>query len=217
MKEVRKIEKLEKRKKEIFLLVIIIIVAIGIIYSFFSEKTENIEEISSVQEEENNVVSTNNIIEEKIQTIMVHIMGQVNNPGVVELQENARIQDAIEAAGGTTNEADFSKINLAYILEDGMKIYIPKIGEEQQTYITKESGIIKEENEDEEEEELMININTASKEELESLPGIGESIATRIVNYRKENGKFSKIEDIQNVSGIGEAKYNNIKNYITVK
>lgn len=215
----RKIEKLEKRKKEIFLLVIIIIVAIGMIYSIFSEKTENIEEISSVQEEENNAVSTNNIIEEKIQTIMVHIMGQVNYPGVVELQENARIQDAIEAAGGTTSEADFSKINLAYILEDGMKIYIPKIGEEEkQAYITQDSGdTIIEENKKEEEGKLMVNINTASKEELESLPGIGESIATRIVNYRKENGKFSKIEDIQNVSGIGEAKYNNIKNYITVK
>lgn len=202
------------------IIVIIILVIISIIYSIFSEKTENTEEISSIQEEQINSVKENTVVEEKA-TIMVHIMGQVNNPGVVELQENARIQDAIEAAGGATLEADFSKINLAYILEDGLKIYIPKIGEEEkQEYITKESGntIIKEHNKKESEKEtLMVNINTASKEELESLPGIGEAIATRIINYRKENGKFSKIEDIQNVSGIGEAKYNNIKNYITVK
>ncbi len=214
----RKIEKLEKRKKELFIILIIIIAGIGAIYSIFFEKSENIEKIETIAEETKNEVIIDNVMIEEKQTILVHIMGQVNAPGLVELEENARIQDAIEAAGGTTQEADFSKINLAYILEDGEKIYIPKKGEE--TYITKESGatssIIAQEKK-EEEDKLMININTASQEELEKLPGIGESTATKIINYRKENGKFTKIEDIQNVSGIGEAKYNNIKKYITVK
>ena len=214
----RKIEKLEKRKKELFIILIIIIAGIGAIYSIFFEKSENIEKIENIAEETKNEVIIDNVMIEEKQTILVHIMGQVNAPGLVELEENARIQDAIEAAGGTTQEADFSKINLAYILEDGEKIYIPKKGEE--TYITKESGatssIIAQEKK-EEEDKLMININTASQEELEKLPGIGESTATKIINYRKENGKFTKIEDIQNVSGIGEAKYNNIKKYITVK
>ena len=208
---------MEKKKKELFIIFIIILVGIGIIYSIFFEETEGIEEMDSIRETENNSISENSIIAEK-KTILVHIMGQVNMPGLVELEENARIQDAIEAAGGATQEADFSKINLAYILEDGMKIYIPKIGEEE-AYITKDSGEATTTTNEKAEgtKELMININTASQDELERLPGIGQSTANKIINYRKENGKFTKIEDIQNVSGIGEAKFNNIKNYITVK
>ena len=204
------------KKQKIIIVIIFSIIIIAFLYYIYTKDKSTF--ISSEElEVENTTEEETEEVEEESQKIIVHVSGAVNKEGIVELDADSRISDAIDKAEGLAENADTKKINLAFKLEDGMKIYIPKIGEEQQTYITKESGIIKEENEDEKEEELMININTASKEELESLPGIGESIATRIVNYRKENGKFSKIEDIQNVSGIGEAKYNNIKNYITVK
>lgn len=143
----------------------------------------------------------------------MHITGQVVNQGVVKVEEGERVIDAIEAAGGATPEANLSKINLAYLLEDGMKIYIPSVNDvEEIEYVTNSSGTLESESKD-----VKVNINTATSEELQNLPGIGESIANRIIAYRKENGKFSKIEDLKNVSGIGDAKFNNIKSYIFVK
>lgn len=154
-----------------------------------------------------------NIVEETKAQIVVHITGQVVNQGIVKVEEGARIIDAIEAAGGATEEANLSKINLAYVLEDGMKIYVPSINdEEEEEYVTSGGGILENSS-----DVLKVNINTATSEELQKLPGIGESIAARIIAYRKENGKFSKIEDLTNVSGIGDAKFNNIKSYVFVK
>ena len=143
--------------------------------------------------------------------------------GILILKQGARIADAVEAAEGVTNEADLDEINLAYILEDGQKIYIPNKKDkeklENKEYITKESGnnvIIQNKNTNKGENKK-VNINEASQSELENLTGIGESIAGRIIEYREQNGKFTKIEDIQNVKGIGDAKFANIKDKITVK
>lgn len=222
---------LEDNKKKVLIIgIVCVIIAIGgILYWIFQnmgndeyidlESLEN--NIATIENNENN--ENNERIEEK-QKIVVHISGNVVNPGVISLEEGSRIIDAINNAGGLTSEADITKINLAYILEDAQKIYIPsKNDEENAVYVSKESGdngVVtsssgKEKGQNE--EKLMININTANKEEFEKLPGIGSSIATRIVDYRKENGKFNTIEDIKNVSGIGEAKFNNIKSYICVK
>lgn len=143
--------------------------------------------------------------------------------GIVKLKDGARIYDAIEMAGGSTDDADLSKINLAYVLEDGQKVYIPKIGEinqenAEEEYITFEYGnnknIIQDYNKGGNEK---VNINTANQTELETLPGIGTATAEKIIDYRNKNGKFSSIEDIQNVKGIGNAKYENIKESICVK
>lgn len=154
-----------------------------------------------------------NVVEEEESEIIVHITGQVVNQGIVKLAEGTRVIDAIEAAGGATPEADLSKINLAYMLEDGMKLYIPSVNDENNIeYISNSSGVDSTKN-----SEIKVNINTATSEELQKLPGIGSSIANRIITYRKENGKFSKLEDLKNVSGIGEAKFNNIKSYIYIK
>ena len=186
------------------ILIVLLIVVLGIMY--FKNKEKNY--ISVVEE---NIVE-NNIVEEDIQSegmneelIKVHILGEVNSPGMIELKVGDRVYDAIEKAGGTTELADISKVNLAYILSDGEKIYIPSIND------TNDVGM------QEEFKSGKVNINTASKEELQSLSGIGESIAQEIVNYRNKNGKFSSIEDIKNVSGIGENKYEKIKDNITVK
>ena len=158
--------------------------------------------------------------------IIVHITGEVKKTGILKLKEGARIADAIQAAGGKTSEADLDSINLAYELQDGQKIYIPnrkdKIKNEEKVYITSESGnnVIKDEksnNTIKKGGNKKVNINTANQEELETLPGIGTSIANKIIEYRNENGKFQNIEDIQNVKGIGNSKYTNIKEHITVK
>ena len=152
--------------------------------------------------------------------IIVHITGEVKNTGILVLKEEARIADAIESAGGATEEADLNKINLAYTLKDGQKIYIPnKEDEENIEYITEGSGNnVSVENGDESEmkEKIKININTASQAELEELPGIGEAIASRIIEHREENGRFNKIEDLLNVKGIGDAKFAEIKEYVVV-
>ena len=145
---------------------------------------------------------------------MVHIVGEVKKQGIVEIKEGARIADVIKKAGGETEEADLSKINLAYPVEDGEKIYIPnKNDKEDLEYITEGIGNEKVYNN----EESKININKASQVELETLPGIGPSTALKIIEYREENGKFEQIEDIKNVSGIGDAKFENIKESICVK
>ena len=146
---------------------------------------------------------------------MVHIIGEVKNQGVVVLESGARIVDAIEAAGGETDEADLTKLNLAYILNDGEKIKVPKKGEEQQEYITSTSGL--ETSEENKTESQKININTANLEELTKLPGIGEATANKIISYRKETGKFKTIEDLKNVPGIGNSKFDNLKDMITIK
>ena len=170
--------------------------------------------------------------------ILVYVTGEVNSPGVVMLKKGSRIADAINAAGGTTSKANTTKVNLVYVLEDGMKVNIPSKDELKNDsnfeYITKNSGdgandfdnsndsVSGSQTENvgsstkKEHKFSSVNINTATQTELETLPGIGPSIALKIINYRKENGKFSSIDDLKNVSGIGEAKFEKIKKYITV-
>lgn len=145
----------------------------------------------------------------------MHVTGQVVNQGIVKLKEGSRVINAIEEAGGVTPQADLTKINLAYLLEDGMKLYVPSINDKQEEEYVSSSNTNRQSANSK--QILRININTATNEELQKLPGIGEAMASRIITYRKENGKFTKIEDLKNVSGIGEAKFNNIKNYIYIK
>lgn len=148
-------------------------------------------------------------------TIIVHIDGEVLNPGIVYLTENSRILDAINASGGLTDIADSSKINLAYSLKDGQKVHIPSIYDEDVSYISDDAGmdVIVPDNAS---NSSLININNASAKDLEILPGIGESTALKIVDYRNKNGNFKTIEDIKNVNGIGESKFNMLKDYICI-
>lgn len=222
----------------------------NIIPNLKEESVSEIEETiitENTNTEENNLetteVNTNQENEqiykntESSEKIYVYITGEVNSPGVVLLNNGSRIVDAIEAAGGVTDKANITKVNLVYILQDGMKINIPNQNDlknnENFEYITMSSGDEKndtninnsasntssEESSSNKESAFkisVVNINTATQTELETLPGIGPSLALKIINYRKENGKFSSIEDIKNVSGIGDAKFENIKNYIRV-
>ena len=107
---------------------------------------------------------------------------------------------------------------MAYVLSDAQKIYIPSVNDtENKNFITEGVGENKQEYNIGDSDKIMVNINTANELELEKVPGIGSVLAKRIVEYRKENGKFNSIEDIKNVTGIGSSKFNNIKNYICVK
>ena len=122
-------------------------------------------------------------------------------------------------AGGQTENADLSKINLAFVIEDGMQIYVPRVGENQEkSYITEEAGegVIIETAINDASNNSKVNMNTANIEKLMSLPGVGEATAQKIIDYRQQNGKFKSIEDLKNVSGIGENKYNNLKEKIDV-
>ena len=186
-------------------------IIIGVCSYFYLKNKEDYTYLEVSNEE----INFTNVIEEEKTQIVVHITGQVINQGIVKLEEGARVIDAIEAAGGATKEANLSKINLAYLLEDGMKLYVPSVKDkEEEEQILSSITNTKGENT---KQALKVNINTATSEELQKLPGIGEAMASRIITYRKEKGKFSKLEDLKSASGIGEAKFNNIKNYIYIK
>jgi len=147
--------------------------------------------------------------------LRVHIAGAVVRPGVYDLDDGSRVADAVEAAGGFVVEADKNALNLAAFLEDGERLDIPYVAgfvpEEEQGFVVVSEGTPSPlAGED------LVNINTASIEELDQLPGIGQTTAVRIIDYRTTNGPFGAIEDIINVSGIGTATYDEIKDLITV-
>ena len=201
-------------KKQKIIVASLIAVMCMVIGYYIINKTEKydysaLEKVDNVIEE-NEVEENENEMEEKI---IIHITGEVEEGGIIELEKGARISDAIEEAGGITEEADLSNVNLAYSLSDGQKIKIPNINEKNEEAIVEEKAgdnIIIEENKEEEK----ININKATQTEIETLPGIGPSTALKIINYRNEHGKFKNVEDIKNVPGIGDTKFENIKEYI---
>ena len=139
--------------------------------------------------------------------IYVHICGAVINPGVYQVPAGTRVYQALELAGGSSDDAYLSGINLADKLADGQKVYIPAEGENAEGILSIDSGGV---------QSVMININTASEAELMTLPGIGQSRAKDIINYRVKNGLFESIDDIMKVSGIKEAAFEKIKDLIKV-
>ena len=207
--------KLDRKKVGIIIFVIIVIGISYYIYSnYFSEPTQDFE--ATIENENKVEVESNNEKDKnKEKNIVVHISGAVINEGIVELKEGSRITDAIEKAGGLKENACIKDINLAEILEDGIKINIPTIDEYNiskdnneeinQNNISQnnisQNNISQTNNKSSNvQKNIKVNINTATQSELETLPGIGASTAIKIINYRKENGKFKSIEDIKKVS-----------------
>jgi len=214
---------MKNNKKMIIEILIIIGISIIIIYNFIVAKKDTEEFIysdsSNNQEYNTNLQNTNENLDLTAEKIKVYIIGQIKTNGVIELEYGSRIEDAIIIAGGPTEIADLSKVNLAYQLEDGQKIYIPSIYDDDVQYISAGSGenIIEDNNNLENNKSKKVNINKSNLTELTSIPGIGESTAQKIIDYRNENGKFSSIEDLKKVSGIGEKKFEKIKEYIDIK
>ena len=214
---------MKNNKKMIIEILIIIGISIIIIYNFIVAKKDTEEFIysdsSNNQEYNTNLQNTNENLDLTAEKIKVYIIGQIKTNGVIELEYGSRIEDAIIIAGGPTEIADLSKVNLAYQLEDGQKIYIPSIYDDDVQYISAGSGenIIEDNNNLEKKKKKKVNINKSNLTELTSIPGIGESTAQKIIDYRNENGKFSSIEDLKKVSGIGDKKFEKIKEYIDIK
>ena len=203
-----------KNKKKIIIVIVSLIMAliiIKLIDIYYQKENKNEEQINYnemvAEEVEDNLKNE----EDKI---VIYITGEVVNQGVIELEYVCRISYVIEKAGGITETANINNVNLAYKLEDGQKIYIPNINETEVEIVQEgEDGVVVDSSEDEE----IININNATSTQLQNLQGIGETLAQNIIDYREENGRFKNIEELMNVPGIGEGKFNNIKEQIKVR
>lgn len=190
-----------------------------IVYEAESEDSENPDETEGSSEDGTSEEESESSETESSGLICVHVCGAVSNEGVYYLESGSRVHEAVEMAGGLTDEAAQEYVNLARVLEDGEQVYIPTLEEAQNDGLeiaaSSESSSSGTSSEDTSQSSL-ININTATSEELQTLPGIGESKAAAIISYREENGDFESTQDITNVSGIGDSTYENIKDYITV-
>lgn len=138
--------------------------------------------------------------------ICVDIGGAVRSPMLAELPEGSRVEDAIKAAGGLTEDADIENINRAEFLNDGDKIFIPKSEVDEEGNPVSDPGT----------EGSKVNINTADSAQLQTLNGVGPVTAQKIIDYRSSNGRFASIEDIKNVSGIGDKTFEELKDDITI-
>lgn len=205
-------------KKEIILIIIFIISVVFFNIKDFRYKTNQkivIEEEVNLDESKkgkNNQENTPTETEKETnepKKIKIDICGAVKNPGVIILTEGDRVIDAINKAGGLTDKADVVRINRSKFIYDSEKIIIPEIGEKIDMETNNDSDTIG--------IDKKININTASKDQLTKLDGIGESISERIIKYRQKNNGFKNIEEIINVSGIGQNKFEQIKDSIKVK
>ena len=216
-------------------IVLIIFIIVCIVFVKINLKNKQYKDI----EIESDIVKENTIeekeeIKEEIIKYHIHIKGAINNPGVYELSSDLTVNDAIKIAGGLTKDADTSVINLAKKITDEMVIIIYTKEEVKKSNIVdtvikvvekecvcpniKNDGCLNTEIDDtisNKENSELININTATEEELQNIKGIGSSKAKSIIEYRNENGNFKSIEDIKNVEGIGDTLYETIKIYIT--
>ncbi len=200
-------------KKRLFVIFgIIFAVLSGLWYAFFYERDASGPDIVS-EPVATGVPSVTPTVTPKLY-IAIHICGKVNSPGVVYLEEGARVKDAVDAADGFSEEADTEWINLASYLKDGERIYIP--GKEETAEMRPEDRIRGADGNEKEEgaTTAVVNINTADAARLTTLPGIGSSRANDIIAYRERVGRFEKKEDIKKVSGIGEALYSRIADRI---
>jgi len=208
------------KKHAYFLLGGACIFIIGIIYIVSRGTSAEIirdgEVIFHAEESEDVMVSDEEIPETTPEPhyIVIHITGAVNAPGVFEIPDGARVNDALELAGGATADADLRRVNLAAFLQDAMQIVIPTEGEELETVFifaddgdSEASGI---------RNDGLININTATSSELQSLSGIGPVLAQNIIDFRETHGSFSSVDELIHVPRIGEVTLERLRPSVTV-
>lgn len=229
------------RFKIIGTFVVIFLVLCG--YFYFTQGRQNIQQTKIQKQQQleqaqnNSQISTESAVDtsaEKKSGIYykVHVAGEVKNPGVYSLDSTDRVIDAIEIAGGNTENADLDRINLAEYIKDGEKIRVPSISERTSSSnnllgnydlnsnkiedIISDSVNTNSYNLNSKSNSELININTATVSKLEELPGVGATIANSIVSYRQENGGFKSIDEIKQVPRIGDKTYDKLKDLITV-
>lgn len=140
-------------------------------------------------------------------SLVVDVQGQVQNPGVYQLPDGSRVGDAIKAAGGVREGSDTTSVNLARFLEDGEQIYLSGLGPDGESLQSAGGEKIA---------RGRLNLNRATENELDGLPGVGPVLAKRIVAYRAVHGNFGSVSELQKVSGIGPSKFNELRNFVTV-
>lgn len=198
---------MENKKIKIFIIFIIAIFFIFLSVPEFMKKGE------LIIEKNQNELTTTNFEYENLENkeIKVYISGEILKPDIYEVSETLRVIDVIELAGGTTENADLSKINLSEYVYDTQHIYIPNFNENEISVIDENYDIIVEET------GVKVNLNLATKEELMSVKYIGEVKANKIIEYREENGEFGDVAELKNISGIGEKTFEKIKNSFYVE
>lgn len=198
------IDKIKKGLK-IFLIVILIIVFINIMNKdFFNQSDGEVKVDRAFDTGSKDSLGTSDTEEGYIYT---HITGEIKKPGVYKMKAGTRMDDLVKEAGGLTEDADIDLINLSEKLVDEERIIVPAKGASNNTDETSHAASAV--------QTKKININTADLNELTSIPSVGEKTAQKIIDYR-EKKKFKKIEDIMNIEGIGENKFKNMKDYISV-
>ncbi|MCX7903573.1 MAG: ComEA family DNA-binding protein [Caloramator sp.] len=185
------------RREKIGLAVFLFIILFITSFYYYKDKRNNEMMVIKTSREQENIKENN------FKEIKVYICGEVKKPGVYTLLEGDRLYNLIDIAGGFTDKAAKENLNLAMKLKDEDYILVPSIESTSNNQIKNSNS--------------KININTASIEELKTLPRIGDAIAQRIIEYREKNGPFRDIKDIKNVSGIGDKMFENIKEKITVR
>jgi competence protein ComEA len=207
-----------------FYVLLLLLLVFGCAYYFFiyqpnpsSKQTiSQLEKNTQPDMEEKIKIEPKEELKQKVETIMIDVKGEIKNPGVYQSNQGKRVIDVINQAGGLTDKADESQINFAAHVQDEMVIYIPAKGEinanlspELSSIPSTATGSSKETNK--------ININKADETELQNLPGIGPSKAASIISYRNENGPFQTIDDLKNISGIGDKTFEKLKESIMVQ
>jgi competence protein ComEA len=196
---------MQKKERTLLLVFLVAILLAGSVYLYGGKKGQDAQVPLSTA----NMTSTSE--QQRTQTngamLRVHVKGEVNQPGVIQIPADSRVIDAIQAAGGSKAGADLEKLNLAAVVADGSEVIVPKAGADTEqsaapTGSTNATG--------------KININTATVDDLDKLPGIGSTRAGAIIAYRQEHGRFLQIEDLKKVPGIGVKMFDQIRDKVTV-
>ena len=224
------IEKINKKiltspKVIVFMSTVVLIFCIvsGFLLSnlLFHREPEEIaakEILSPFSSSEENQLPEGNTVEEDARPKVMYtdIKGSVKEPGIYSFSSEERVYDVLKRAGGLLEEADSDRINFSAKIEDQQVLYIPAVGEEPPEHLN-QSASPEGKQSTADTEPSKININTASPSELQQIPGIGSVKAQEIIRFREENGSFQKVEDLQEISGIGEKTVEKLKNFVTIK
>ena len=195
------------RKSLLILVLLVLVVTGGAMYGYYGE--DGSIELAAA-ERPSEVTDASNGSHAKI---VVNVVGAVNRPGVVTLDANARAADAVNACGGVLPTADVEHVNMAQMLKDGQQLRIPeKAGSDAAQGESHGKGAA----EKGKSADGKININTADEKALDELPGVGPAMAKRIIEYRQSEGMFQSPEDLKKVRGIGEAKFEKMKDKVTI-